>query len=74
MGIRQEKRVDAPQVEVMETDYGAKFVKAAKETPVEQQVEEVVEQPEEVTPVAEAAEPVVPAEPKKRGRKKKVAK
>lgn len=32
MAIRQEKRPDAPHPEVQETDYGAKFVKAATET------------------------------------------
>lgn len=34
MGIIQENRLNAPQPEVKDTDYGARYVKAATETPV----------------------------------------
>ena len=34
MGIIQEKRFNASQPEVKDTDYGARYVKAATETPV----------------------------------------
>lgn len=34
MGIIQENRLNAPQPEVNDTDYGARYVKAATETPV----------------------------------------
>jgi len=34
MGIIQENRLNAPQPEVKDTDYGARYVKAATETPI----------------------------------------
>lgn len=34
MGIVQEKRFNAPHPEVKDTEYGARYVKAATETPV----------------------------------------
>ena len=36
MGIIQENRLDAPYVEVKETDYGATYVKAATESAVQE--------------------------------------
>ena len=38
MGIRQQKRPHAPRPEVRETDYGASYVKAATERPLEPEV------------------------------------
>jgi len=46
MAIRQEKRHDAPQPEVKDTDYGAKFIKAATETKVTPEVVTLEEQKE----------------------------
>ena len=39
MGIRQQKRPDAPRPEVKKTDYGAEFVKAATETKQEETID-----------------------------------
>ena len=70
------KRPDAPRPEVQETDYGAKYVKAATETKAEETVEldaapeateEVSPQPEDVKPVEEEEKP----KKKKGGRPKK---
>lgn len=83
MAIKQEKRVGAPQPEVHETDYGAKFIKAATESEKEPDVpvmssDETQEvavpvadvQPEpEPQPVAIKEKALVP--PKKKGRPKK---
>lgn len=62
MAIIQENRYDAPAPEVKETDYGAKYVKAATESPVTALAEnaEAVEEPEEA-----------PVEKKKGGRPRK---
>lgn len=68
MGIVQENRFDAPQPDVNETEYGATYVTAARETPVAPAVvaaEEKVE--EEVSP----AESPAAVEKKKGGRPKK---
>ena len=83
MAIKQEKRVGAPQPEVHETDYGAKFIKAATESEKEPDVPEMSsEEPQEVAvpvadvqpepepqPVAIKEKALVP--PKKKGRPKK---
>ena len=83
MAIKQEKRVGAPQPEVHETDYGAKFIKAATESEKEPDVPEMSSdetqevpvtvadvQPEpEPQPVAIKEKALVP--PKKKGRPKK---
>lgn len=47
MAIVQENRYDAPHPEIEETDYGAQYVKAATETPIEEPI--VIDEPE--TPV-----------------------
>lgn len=83
MAIKQEKRVGAPQPEVHETDYGAKFIKAATESEKEPDVPEMYSdetqevpvpvadvQPEpEPQPVAIKEKALVPQ--KKKGRPKK---
>ena len=83
MAIKQEKRVGASQPEVHETDYGAKFIKAATESEKEpdgpemssEETQEVAVpvadvQPEpEPQPVAIKEKALVP--PKKKGRPKK---
>ena len=46
MGIRQQKRPDAPRPEVRKTDYGASFIKAATEKPLEHEVVTLEEQKE----------------------------
>ena len=83
MAIKQEKRVGAPQPEVHETDYGAKFIKAATESEKEPDVPEMSsEETQEVAvPVADVQpepdpQPVAIKEkalvsPKKKGRPKK---
>lgn len=58
MGILQENRFDAPQPDVQNTEYGATYVKAATESPVD---EVPVEKEEEV--VAAAEHPAVDDEP-----------
>lgn len=78
MGVYQEVRMDAPHPEIVETEYGAKTVKAATETPiVDENVlsESTEEENEEAAPVVEP-EPEKPAqkEKKKSGRPKKVKK
>lgn len=78
MAIHQEKRIDAPSPEVIETDYGAQTVKAATESPiVEQQVADL-DPKEEVNDEAPVEEKVVvkkPVVPKKaKGRPKKTRK
>ena len=78
MGVYQEVRMDAPRPEVEETEYGAKTVKAATETPiVDENVlsESTEEEKEEAAPVVEP-EPEKPAqkEKKKSGRPKKAKK
>lgn len=69
MGIRQEKRLDAPQVSVKETDYGATFVNVATETKIDETV--TLPEPEEET--EQTFEDVKPVEKPKRkgGRPKK---
>lgn len=80
MAIRQEKRIDAPMPEVTETDYGAKTVKAATETPVEEEkVEDLdsVEEASDEAPVIEekvVVEKPVPVRKCKGGRPKKAKK
>lgn len=79
MAIRQEKRIDAPMPEVVETDYGAQTVKASTETPImEEKVEDLDPVEEEVKDEAPAEEMVLkekPASPKKaKGRPKKARK
>jgi hypothetical protein len=83
MAIKQEKRVGAPQPEVHETDYGAKFIKAATESEKEPDVPEMSsdETQEVAVPVADVQpepdpQPVAIKEkalvpPKKKGRPKK---
>ena len=80
MAIRQEKRIDAPMPEVVETDYGAQTVTAATETPImDEKVEDLDPVEEEVKDEAPAVEETVlkekPASPKKaKGRPKKARK
>ena len=79
MAIRQEKRIDAPMPEVVETDYGAQTVTAATETPIMgEKVEDLDPVEEEVSDEAPAGETVLkekPASPKKaKGRPKKARK
>ena len=77
MAIKQEKRVGAPQPEVHETDYGAKFIKAATESEKEpdvpemssEETQEVAVPVADVQPVAIKEKALVP--PKKKGRPKK---
>lgn len=69
MAIVQQKRPDAPHVEVRETDYGAQFVNASSETPVEPAVSSESEETAE-TAVADE-KPAEPAVKKKGGRPKK---
>lgn len=78
MAIRQEQRKDVPQMEVHETDYGAKFVKAATETKIED-VTDMTDAPVDAEPVVEES-PVVeeapveaeaPKQKRKGGRPKK---
>lgn len=45
MGILQENRFDAPQVQSETTDYGAEYVNVATETPVAEK-EEMAAEPE----------------------------
>ena len=77
MGIIQQKRPDAPHPEVHETDYGAKFIKAATETKAEPEVVTLEEQRMAenvaVEPEKEVKEEEKPAEKPKRkgGRPKK---
>ena len=59
MAIVQEDRLDAPRPEVDETEYGAQYVKAATETPVEEKKQESVER-------ADAKPAVRKGRPKKR--------
>ena len=65
MAIVQEDRLDAPRPEVEETDYGAQYVKAATETPVEEPKEESVEEtaPDEAV---EVKRPVKKGRPRKK--------
>ena len=72
MAIRQELRKDAPKMEVQETDYGAKYVKAATETKIED-VTDMTETPPAAEPAVEEAPVEVPkvAEKKKGGRPRK---
>ena len=79
MAIRQEKRIDAPSPEVIETDYGAQTVTASTETPImEEKVEDLDPVEEEVNDEAPVEEKVVvekPVVPKKvKGRPKKTRK
>ena len=72
MAIRQELRKDAPKMEVQETDYGAKYVKAATETKIED-VTDMTEAPADAEPAVDEA-PVVeesPVEAPKVAQKKK---
>ena len=76
MAIRQEKRIDAPMPEVVETDYGAQTVTASTETPImEEKVEDLDPVEEEVKDEAPAEEMVLKEKPvvakKKTGRPKK---
>lgn len=75
MAIMQEDRFDAPQPEVKDTEYGARYVTAATETPVAEEVVENVETAGAEVP-AESVEPAEkPTEPKKKGgRPRKVKK
>lgn len=81
MGIIQENRLNAPQPEVKDTDYGARYVKAATETPVSEippaKEEEVKFEPvpaakdgdtvtEELSKTEETSE-IKPEKPKKKG-------
>ena len=75
MAVIQEDRLDAPRPEVEETDYGAQYVKAATETPVDEKKdeapkEESVEQSAEETP----SEAVEVKRPVKKGRPRKKSK
>lgn len=79
MAIRQEKRIDAPMPEVVETDYGAQTVTASTETPImEEKAEDLDPVEEEVKDEAPAGETVLkekPVVPKKaKGRPKKARK
>lgn len=82
MGIRQQKRPFAPQPEVRETDYGAKFVNAVTETKdepevvkLEEQVKKEDEQVVETEPVEEVKNEEQPVEkPKKKGGRPKKSK
>lgn len=71
MGIKQEKRLDAPHVEVKDTDYGAQFVKAATETKIALPEEEE-KKSEEQLPSEEDVQPA--AKPRKKGGRPKKAK
>lgn len=63
MGIRQQKRPYAPHPEVQSTDYGAKFIKAATETPAGTvALEQVVDEPS-VTEDAPVSETPIVTEP-----------
>lgn len=54
MAIKQEKRPFAPRPEVHDTDYGAKFIKAATETAAgEVALEIVTEEPAKEEPVVQ---------------------
>ena len=72
MGIKQEKRLDAPHVEVKDTDYGAQFVKASTETKVTPLPEEEEKKSEEQLPSEEDVQPA--AKPRKKGGRPKKAK
>lgn len=78
MGVYQEDRMDAPRPEIEETEYGAKTVKVATETPiVDENVlsaeSDAVTEAEGKSPAVEAEKPV--KEEKKRiGRPKKAKK
>ena len=81
MGIRQQNRPDAPRPEVRETDYGAKYVKAATENEAGNVTELVGDAADEAPSVVEEAVSEennvrkAPAKPKKKGgRQKKAAK
>lgn len=67
MGIRQEKRVDAPRPDVQETDYGAKFIKASTETKIEPTVDLTPEDDKEDEPAVVEAPVVKEKESKKKG-------
>ena len=75
MAIIQEKRLDAPRPEVNETDYGAKYIKAATETssvPVAADTQApVADVPADDSPAADADQAEKPAEPVKAARSKK---
>lgn len=82
MGIRQQKRPDAPHPEVHETDYGAKFVNAVTETKEVPEVVTLDEQTkaenqavEETETVEEVKNDEKPADkPKKKGGRPKKSK
>ena len=78
MGIRQQKRPDAPRPEVKKTDYGAEFVKAATETKQEETIDltnsgepSPTEAENEETAEKELVEQPVEVKKKKTGRPKK---
>lgn len=75
MAIRQEKRIDAPSPEVIETGYGAQTVTASTETPIMDEKVEDLDPKEEVKDEAPVEEKVMvekPVVPKKaKGRPKK---
>ena len=70
MAIVQQKRPDAPHVEVRETDYGAQYVNASSETPVEPAVSSESEETAETAAVADE-KTAKPSAKKKGGRPKK---
>lgn len=75
MGIIQEKRKNAPQVSIQDTDYGAKYIKAATETKIEPEVVTLDEQKEAEEPIVKEKEVVETAgKPKKNGGRPKKAK
>lgn len=80
MGIVQEKRFDAPRPEVITTEHGAVYVKAATETPVadirpedatveEEKVEESPSQPAPAAPADKVAPKKRAGRPKKSNKK-----
>ena len=78
MGIVQENRFDAPRPEIQDTEYGAQYIKAATEKPIEDKEPLVLDEPEPEVKDPVAAEPVEQApveaavsEKKKAGKPKK---
>lgn len=73
MGIIQENRVNAPKPKVQDTDYGAQYVTAGTETPVQAEPVSKDDAPEAVKPEQAPAEVKESADeqPKKAVRKGK---
>lgn len=77
MGIIQEKRLNAQKPSVSVTDYGAKYIKAGTETPIEKSQVPVSQEEKTIPSVSEQKEAqnvTLPVEKRRGGRPKKNAK